>query len=127
MTNPWRILLLVALLALSLIGGLLALYRIDWIHAVVPGGISITSLIIYAVIAVAAFIGAVFIAAGDSMPIPGKIGRSSGDHRGPDAGDGAVIHHSSGEADFDGSPGDAMPPAKGAQGDLPYPPGRSAD
>jgi hypothetical protein len=30
------------------------------------------------------------------------FGRSEGGERGPDPGDGAVIHESSGEADFDG-------------------------
>ena len=54
-------------------------------------------------------------------------GRSSGDERGPRPGDGAVIHHSSGEADFDGSSGDVLPPIKDPNRDLPYPPKRSAD
>jgi len=42
----------------------------------------------------------------------GLFGRSEGGERGPDPGDGAVIHHSSGEADFDGLPGDVLPPIK---------------
>ena len=57
----------------------------------------------------------------------GRTGRSSGDSRGPEPGDGAVIHHSSGEADFDGLPGDVLPPIKDAERDQPYPPKRSAD
>jgi hypothetical protein len=54
-------------------------------------------------------------------------GRSSGEERGPQPGDGAVIHHSSGEADFDGSSGDVLPEVKDANRDLPYPPKKSAD
>jgi hypothetical protein len=47
-----------------------------------------------------------------------RNGRSSGDERGPEPGDGAVIHHSSGETDFDGLPGDVPPPIKDADRDL---------
>ncbi len=54
-------------------------------------------------------------------------GRSSGPKRGPKAGDGAVVHHSSGEADFDGLSGDVPPPVKDADRDLPYPAKKSAD
>jgi hypothetical protein len=54
----------------------------------------------------------------------GRIGVSSGEERGPQPGDGAVIHHSSGEADFDGLPGDELPPIKDADRDRPK---RSAD
>jgi hypothetical protein len=54
-------------------------------------------------------------------------GRSSGDERGPRPGDGAVIHHSSGEADFDGLSGDVPPPIKDGNRDMPYPPKKSAD
>ena len=57
----------------------------------------------------------------------GRVGRSSGGERGPEPGDGAVIHHSSGEADFDGLPGDVLPPIKDAERDQPYPSKRSAD
>lgn len=54
-------------------------------------------------------------------------GLSSGDERGPRPGDGAVIHHSSGEADFDGLSGNVPPPVKEANRNLPYTPKRSAD
>jgi|SRR5687767_10648861 hypothetical protein len=54
-------------------------------------------------------------------------GRSSGDERGPRPGDGAVIHHSSGEADFDGLSGDVPPPIKDTNLDTPYPRKKSAD
>jgi len=57
----------------------------------------------------------------------GRLGGSSGAGRGPAPGDGAVIHHSSGEADFDGVSGDAMPPVKTSEGNQPYPPDRRAD
>jgi hypothetical protein len=57
----------------------------------------------------------------------GWAGRSSSDERGPEPGDGAVIHHSSGEADFDGLPGNVPPPTKDPERDLPHPPKRSAD
>jgi hypothetical protein len=43
--------------------------------------------------------------------ILGRLGRSSTEERGPNPGEGAVIHHSSGEADFDGAP-EALPPPK---------------
>lgn len=59
--------------------------------------------------------------------ILGGFGSSSGGERGPEPGDGAVIHHSSGEADFDGLSGDVLPPTKDANRDLPYPPKRSGD
>jgi hypothetical protein len=59
--------------------------------------------------------------------ILGRVGRSSGDERGPEPGEGAVIHHSSGEADFDGLPGNVPPPIKDPDRDQPYPPKRSAD
>ena len=37
------------------------------------------------------------------------IGRAEGRHPGPKPGQGAVLHHSPGEADFDGLPGDVLP------------------
>ena len=56
------------------------------------------------------------------------FGRSEGGERGPDPGDGAVIHESSGEADFDGLPGNVLPPVKDDPGrEQPYPRKRSAD
>jgi uncharacterized membrane protein YuzA (DUF378 family) len=57
----------------------------------------------------------------------GRLGGSSGPGRGPAPGDGSVIHHSSGEADFDGSSGDAMPPVKSSERNQPYPRDRRAD
>jgi|GEM_PF-1306682 len=131
MTRPksqtLRVLLSALLLVTALIGGLLAFYGAELIEAFTRNGISTTSRVVYGLIGVAALVAALFIFAGESVPIPGKIGRSSGDNRGPDPGDGSVIHHSSGEADFDGLSGDRLPQPKGAERDLPYPPGRDAD
>lgn len=53
--------------------------------------------------------------------------RGEGREPGPRAGDGAVVHHSSGEADFDGLSGNVPPPIKDTKNDLPYPNKRSAD
>ena len=57
----------------------------------------------------------------------GSSGRSWGGERGPQPGDGAVVHHSSGEADFDGLSGDVPPPIKDTNLDTPYPRKKSAD
>lgn len=60
-----------------------------------------------------------------------NLGRSEGDKRGPKPGDGAVVHHSNGEADFDGLPGDSLPPRETVKRklseDAPAPPKKSAD
>lgn len=53
----------------------------------------------------------------------GRFGRSEGIHRGPYPGDGAVIHDASGEADFDGLPGNVLPPDR----DQPNQRNRSSD
>jgi hypothetical protein len=59
----------------------------------------------------------------------GRFGSSEGAERGPDAGDGAVIHDSSGEADFDGLPGNVLPPFEegGKDRNRRYPPKRFGD
>lgn len=46
------------------------------------------------------------------MDLVNGVGWSNRDQRGPRPGDGAVIHFSSGNADFDGLPGDVLPPRK---------------
>ena len=56
----------------------------------------------------------------------GRLGQSSGAERGPPAGDGAVIHYSSGEADFDGR-NDELPPVRSSERNQPFPPDRRAD
>jgi hypothetical protein len=59
------------------------------------------------------------------------MGRAEGRHLGPESGKGAVLHYSSGEADFDGLPGDELPPREAVKRklneDAPAPPERSAD
>jgi hypothetical protein len=53
--------------------------------------------------------------------------RGEGREQGPQPGDGGVVHHSSGEGDFDGLPGNVAPPIKDNKNDLPYRNKRSAD
>jgi hypothetical protein len=59
------------------------------------------------------------------------MGRSEGDFPGPKPGDGAVVFHSTGEADFDGLPGDVLPTREATNRklneDAPAPPEKSAD
>lgn len=59
------------------------------------------------------------------------IGRAEGKELGPRPGKGAVVHHSSGEADFDGLPGDELPAREAVkqklQDEAPAPPERSSD
>lgn len=110
--------------------GLVGLLKIDALAALMDGPTSTFSRIVYSLIGIAGLIAAVIILAGDgdsSRPnILGRMGRSSGANRGPEPGDGAVIHHSSGEADF-GVPGNVLPPAKKTARDQPYPPDKSVD
>ena len=40
------------------------------------------------------------------------FGQSEGKNAGPKLGDGADLYHNSGEADFDGLPGDVLPPRR---------------
>ena len=83
--------------------------------------------VVYLLIGLALIIGIIAIFNNDFLTrILGRLGDSSGEERGPKPGDGAVIHHSSGEADFDGSP-ENVPPIKDTKRDLPYPPHKSAD
>lgn len=107
--------------ALVLAGAILiGLWQID------GGQTPFLNRIVYVLIGVAAVISIIAIFNNDTR-ILGRTGRSSGDERGPEPGDGAVIHHSSGEADFDGLPGNVPPPIKDANRDLPYPRKKSAD
>jgi hypothetical protein len=56
-------------------------------------------------------------------------GRDEGNELGPEPGKGAVLHHCSGEADFDGRPGDVLPTREAVKRklnlDAPAPPERS--
>jgi uncharacterized membrane protein YuzA (DUF378 family) len=84
--------------------------------------------IIFVLIGVAAIIAIAVIVLNDVLTRTlGRVGHSSGETRGPRPGEGAVIHHSSGEADFDGTPGEAQPAIKDVNRDLPYPEKKSAD
>lgn len=84
-------------------------------------------IVVYLVVGLALIIGIIAIFNNDFLTrILGRLGDSSGEERGPKPGDGAVIHHSSGEADFDGSP-ENVSPIKDTKRDLPYPPHKSAD
>ena len=109
---------------------LIGLLQIDALAALMDGPTSTVSRIVYALIGIAGLIAVVIVFAGDGASgrfnILGRIGRSSGADRGPAPGDGAVIHQSSGEADF-GVPGNVMPPAQKTDSDQPYPPAKSAD
>lgn len=52
------------------------------------------------------------------------MGRSEGDTRGPEAGEGGEVHASTGTQDFDGQPGDALPPRRDGEGEPVDPPPR---
>lgn len=57
-----------------------------------------------------------------------KLGRDEGKERGPLPGEGAVVHDGqTGNADFDGLPGDVLPPKKKIPDDQPAPPAQVAD
>lgn len=58
---------------------------------------------------------------------PDPLGRSEGPKVGPEPGNGAVVHSSTGEEDFDGLPGDVLPPKRDPVRDEPYPPDKAAD
>jgi uncharacterized membrane protein YuzA (DUF378 family) len=94
-----------------------------WIEG---GQAPFSNRIVYLLIGVAAAISIIALFINDTGTLD-RTGRSSGDERGPEPGDGAVIHHSSGEADFDGLPGNVPPPIKAAERDLPYPHKKAAD
>jgi len=59
------------------------------------------------------------------------MGRDEGNELGPEPGKGAVVYHLPGEADFDGLPGDELPPREAVKRklneDATAPPEQSAD
>lgn len=65
------------------------------------------------------------------MPGIDDLGRAEGAELGPEPGKGRVVHESSGEADFDGLPGDELPSRERVKRklaeDAPAAPDRSAD
>ena len=87
------------------------------------GGTSGIPTTIYIVIGIAVAVGVIAIL----MRFRRGLGRDEGIPRGPRAGDGAAVHHQSGEIDFDGSGGAALSKRKDPERDLPYPPERAAD
>jgi hypothetical protein len=52
------------------------------------------------------------------MPGIDDLGRDEGEKLGPEPGKGKVIHHSPGEADFDGLAGDELPPREAVKRKL---------
>jgi hypothetical protein len=54
------------------------------------------------------------------MPGIDDLGRDEGTDLGPEPGRGKVIHDSSGEADFDGLPGDELPPREAVRWSMMY-------
>jgi hypothetical protein len=113
-------LLVVILLGVGIVGVWQADRVADWLAHQSSG-------VVYVLIGIAVIASALIFSNNLLTRILGRIGGSSSDERGPQPGDGAVIHHSSGEADFDGLPGDVPPPIKDAHCDQPYPPQRAGD
>ena len=104
------------------------LWQSDSSAAMAGEDVPLLHWVIYVFIGVTAVIGILAIVSNKFLTgILGRLGHSSSDDRGPRPGDGAVIHHSSGEADFDGTPEKMPSPDKDSNQDLPYPPKRAAD
>ena len=117
-------------IALALVSAaiLVGLWQGDGLAALFGDETPVLVRIAYVLIGVAVVIAIIAIFNNNFLTrILGRLGISSGDERGPKAGDGAVIHHSSGEADFDGSSGNVPPRSKDVDRDLPYPQKKSAD
>jgi uncharacterized membrane protein YuzA (DUF378 family) len=95
----------------------------DLLAAAASEGASGLRQVMYVVVGIAVIIGVIAMIARSRR----GLGHDEGDHRGPRPGDGAVVHHSSGEIDFDGSAGNALSQRKDPERDLPYPSERSAD
>jgi hypothetical protein len=111
---------------LVLVAIFICLGQVDGFSASFAENTTVLDRVVYVLLAVAIVVAVVFIFYGNALTrFLGRLGISSGDERGPKPGDGAVIHDSSGEADFDGSSG-RVPP-EDAHRDVPYPPKKSTD
>jgi uncharacterized membrane protein YuzA (DUF378 family) len=107
---------------------LIGLLQMDRVAALFGSQSAVLNHIIYALIGLALVIVVIASLNNDLLTnILGRIGRSSGTERGAEPGDGAVIHNSSGEADFDGLPGDVLPPIRDSERDQPSPSKRSSN
>ena len=90
----------------ALIPILVLLWQVDGFAASLREDTAVLDRVVYVILAVAIVCAVVFIFFGNVLTsFLGRLGNSSADERGPKAGDGAVIHDSSGEADFNGSSG----------------------
>lgn len=90
----------------ALIAIFVCVWQVDGLAASFREDTVFLDRVVYVLIAVAIVCGIVFIFFGNVLTsFLGRLGNSSADERGPKPGDGAVIHDSSGEADFDGSAG----------------------
>jgi hypothetical protein len=111
---------------LALVTTFICLWQADGIAASLGADTPVLDRVVYVILAVAIVVTVVFIFYGKFFTrFFGRLGNSWGDERGPKPGEGAVIHDSSGEADFDGSSG-RVPPTD-AHRDVPYPPKKSTD
>jgi hypothetical protein len=111
---------------LVLVAIFICLGQVDGFSASFAENTTVLDRVVYVLLAVALVVAVVFIFYGNVLTrFLGRLGNSLGDERGPKPGDGAVIHNSSGEADFDGSSGTVLP--RDADRDVPYPPKKSTD
>ena len=95
---------------LALIAIFICLWQVDGFASSFREDTAVLDRVVYVLIAVAVVFAVVFIFYGNVLTsFLGRLGNSSADERGPKPGDGAVIHDSSGEADFDGSSGAVRP------------------
>lgn len=97
---------------LTLVATFICLWQVDGFAASYGEDTTVLDSVVYVLLAVTIVLAVVFIFYGNVLTrFLGRLGISSGDERGPKPGEGAVIHDSSGEADFDGSSGKVPPGA----------------
>ena len=98
----WPVLLAVTFVCLVQVDSVAAAYSEE--------DIPVLSLVGYALLGIALVFAIIAVFNSDFLTrILGRLGNSSGTERGPKPGEGSVIHHSSGEADFAGS-SETVPP-----------------